>query len=99
MEGVYKPEDPKHVARVVNDIVRQFDNTGTVTLKTSATSTVVMNPKVVASTVPLLIPADANSKAEQWFIQSVGLVNLQSDMQAQRQLENSFTYYTEYNGS
>lgn len=73
MEGVYKPEDPKHVARVVNDLVRQFDNTGTVTLKVSATSTVVLNPKVVGSTIPLLIPADASAKAEQWFIQSVGL--------------------------
>lgn len=73
MEGVYKPEDPKHVARVVNDLVRQFDNTGTVTLKVSATTTIVMNPKVVASTVPLLIPADSNARAEQWFIQSVGM--------------------------
>ncbi|EXL04301.1 hypothetical protein [Brucella anthropi] len=73
MEGVYNPEDPKHVARVVNDLVRQFDNTGSLTLNTSATSTVVMNPKVVWSTVPFLIPANANAKAEQWWIESVGI--------------------------
>jgi len=72
MQSIYNPDDTRQMAQVINDLVRQFENTGSVTLTNSATSTVVSNPLVMTSTVPNLIAADANAKAEDWFIQSVG---------------------------
>lgn len=72
MQSIYNHSDTRQMAQVINDLVRQFENTGTVTLTNSATSTVVNNPLVVSSTVPQLIPSNANAKSEQWFIQSVG---------------------------
>jgi len=44
--SISDPRNPAQVMTTVNQLVRQFDNTGTVTLANSATSTVVLNPKL-----------------------------------------------------
>lgn len=45
MQALTNPSDPRSVQSVVNDLVRQFDNVGSVTL-TTGTTTVVKNNKV-----------------------------------------------------
>jgi hypothetical protein len=46
MERVYDHTNARQITSVVNQIASQFDNTGSVTLANSTTSTTVTNPKV-----------------------------------------------------
>lgn len=46
MQSLIRGDDPRQIKEIVNNIVKQFDNTGTVTLTASATTTVVKNTKV-----------------------------------------------------
>lgn len=74
MQSIYNPNDNIQMAATVNELVRQFENTGSVTLTNSATSTVVYNPKIVASSVAVLQPktlAAAGAQATT-YISSVG---------------------------
>lgn len=53
MQSIYNPDDKRAMAQVINDLVRQFENTGTVTLSNSTTTT-VSNPKVLPTSVIVL---------------------------------------------
>lgn len=46
MERVYDHTNTRQITSVLNQIASQFDNTGSVTLTNSATSTTVTNPKI-----------------------------------------------------
>ena len=46
MQSLIRGDDPRQIKEIVNNIVKQFDNTGSVTLTNSVTSTIVQNPKV-----------------------------------------------------
>lgn len=74
MQSIYNPNDNIQIAATVNELVRQFENTGSVTLTNAATTTVVYNPKVVPSSVPFLQPRNtaAASVLLTTFISSVG---------------------------
>ena len=56
MESVKNPLNPTEVGRVLNNVVRQFDNTGTFNLANSTTTTTITNPKV-ASTSKIFLQA------------------------------------------
>ncbi|PTV69027.1 hypothetical protein DBL06_27740 [Agrobacterium pusense] len=46
MERVYDHTNTRQITSVLNQIASQFDNTGSVTLTNSATSTTITNPKI-----------------------------------------------------
>ncbi|RVK19421.1 hypothetical protein CN165_12700 [Sinorhizobium medicae] len=71
MESVYNHADSRQVARVLNDVVRQFDNTGTVTLANSTTTTTVSNPKVASTSKIFLQPRTSAAASENAWISSI----------------------------
>lgn len=71
MQSVYNHADSRQVANVLNEVVRQFDNTGTVTLASSTTTTTVNNPKVASTSKVLLQPRTSAAAAENAWISSV----------------------------
>lgn len=46
MERVYDHTNTRQITSVLNQVVSQFDNTGSVTLADSETTTTVLNPKI-----------------------------------------------------
>ena len=54
MQSLIRGDDPRQVKEVVNNIVRQFDNYGSVTLTNGSTTTLVINPKVNPLSVVIL---------------------------------------------
>ncbi|OOO34599.1 hypothetical protein BTE54_07415 [Agrobacterium sp. YIC 4121] len=56
MERVYDHTNTRQITSVVNQIASQFDNTGSVTLTNSTTSTMVTNPKVNSQSKIFLQP-------------------------------------------
>lgn len=54
MQSIFNPDDKRAMQQVINDLVRQFDNYGSVTLATSTTTTTVSNPKVLPTSVIVL---------------------------------------------
>lgn len=46
MERVYNHTDTRQITTVLNQVVSQFDNTGSVSLANSTTTTTVSNPKI-----------------------------------------------------
>ena len=71
MESVYNHLDARQVQRVVNELVRQFDNTGTVTLANSTTTTTVSNPKVASTSKIFLQARTSAAAAENAYISSI----------------------------
>lgn len=55
---------------VINQVARQFENTGSATLTTSTTTT-VSNPKVTSQSTVILQPRNANAAASVYFINSI----------------------------
>ena len=55
--------NPQQLKVALDQLVRQFDNTGTVTLTVSAATTVVQNGKVNPKSVVVLSPGTANAAA------------------------------------
>lgn len=72
MQSIYNPDDKRAIAQTINDLVRQFENYGSVTLVTSDTKTIVSNPKVLPSSVIVLQPTSigAASAAPTTFVSS-----------------------------
>jgi hypothetical protein len=72
MEIIYNEKDLIQIKRVVNDVVRQVDNnTGTVTLANSTTTTTVQNAKVASTSKVFLQPRTSAAAAENAWISSV----------------------------
>lgn len=71
--SISDPRNPAQVMTTVNQLVRQFDNTGTVTLTKSATSTVVLNPKVNSLSKVFLEPRtiDAAGSRDSTFVSNI----------------------------
>lgn len=63
MQTVRDPRDPRRVKEVIDQLVRQFDNTGSFTLTANASSTIVKNQKVSGISRIILEPRDANAAA------------------------------------
>jgi hypothetical protein len=61
VQSIYNPDDKRQVQQVVNELVRQFDNTGSITLALSKTSTVVSNPKIRPDSVIVLQPRNTSA--------------------------------------
>ena len=61
MQSLTHPENPREVQTIVNTLVRQFDNTGKVTLATGVTQTVVRNGKCNSASVVVLSPSTVNA--------------------------------------
>ncbi|WVT74018.1 hypothetical protein QM996_02570 [Sinorhizobium chiapasense] len=68
MQSIYNHSDTRQMAQVINDLVRQFDNTGSVSLTNSTTSTVVSNPKVLPSSVVILQETSPAAFAAQAYV-------------------------------
>ncbi|RVO54940.1 hypothetical protein [Sinorhizobium meliloti] len=71
MEIVKNPKNQLEVQRVLNNVVRQFDNTGTVTLANSTTTTTVSNPKVASTSKIFLQPRTSAAASENAWISSI----------------------------
>lgn len=56
MQSLLRGDDPRQIKEIVNNIVKQFDNTGSASLTSSTTSTIVRNPKVNPLSVIQLQP-------------------------------------------
>ncbi|QRM54745.1 hypothetical protein [Sinorhizobium sp. BG8] len=65
MQSIYNPDDKRQIAATINDLVRQFENIGSVTLASSTTSTTVSNPKVLSSSVIVLQPRTSTAAGAQ----------------------------------
>ncbi len=61
MKIIRDPSNPRQVKEVVDQIVRQFDNTGSAVLAANSTKTIIQNPKVTSMSKILLSPRDANA--------------------------------------
>lgn len=61
MQALRNPNDPRQVQEVVNNIVKQFDNYGFVTLQTGQTTTVVTNGKCNSISVVQLQPMNEDA--------------------------------------
>lgn len=74
MQSIYNHNDSIQMAAAINELVRQFENTGSVTLTSSVTSTVVSNPKIIPSSVVMLQPktSAAASALATTYISSIG---------------------------
>lgn len=72
MQSIYNPDDKRQIAATINDLVRQFENTGSVTLTSSTTSTVVSNPKVLPSSVVMLRETSPAAFAAQAYVSAKG---------------------------
>ena len=59
MQSLIRGDDPRQIKEIVNNIVRQFDNTGSVTLTNSSTTTILRNPKLNAMSVIQLQPTSS----------------------------------------
>ncbi|AWI60347.1 hypothetical protein [Sinorhizobium fredii] len=71
MESIYDEKNLIQIKRVVNNVVRQFDNTGTVTLANSTTTTTVSNPKVASTSKIFLQPRTSAAASENAYISSI----------------------------
>ena len=72
MQSIYRHDDSRQVATVVNQIVQALDSvTGTVTVANSATTTTVTNAKVTAAARIFLQPRNANAAAAGAFISTI----------------------------
>lgn len=71
MESVHNHADSRQLTRVVNEIVRQLNNTGSFTLANSATTTTITNPIVRASSKVIPVPTNAAAAASGWYRVSV----------------------------
>lgn len=67
MQALTNPNDPRNVQTVVNNIVRQFDNVGSVTL-TTGTTTVVKNNKINPNSFIGLTANTANAQGVTFWI-------------------------------
>lgn len=63
MQGPRDVTNPQQLKVALDQLVKQFDNTGTVTLTLSSATTVVQNGKVNPSSVVVLTPRTANAAA------------------------------------
>lgn len=75
MQAITNGNSAAQVMTVVNQLVRQFDNTGSFTLTNGATATVVKNPKInQLSKIAIAAPrtADAASAVATTYISSIG---------------------------
>jgi len=63
MQALRNPNDPRQVQEVVNNIVKQFDNYGTVTLRKEETATIVQNGKCNSQSVVILQSLNADAAA------------------------------------
>ena len=61
MQALRNPNDPRQIQEVVNNIVKQFDNYGFVTLRNGQTRTVVENGKCNSISLVVLQPLNANA--------------------------------------
>ena len=71
MESVHNHADPRAVTRVLNEVVRQFDNTGTINLADSTTTTTVSNPKIASTSKVFLQPRTAAAVTAGAFVSSI----------------------------
>ncbi|MCK3776217.1 hypothetical protein MZK49_05670 [Ensifer sesbaniae] len=71
MESIHNHADSRQVTRVVNQLVRQFDNTGSFNLANSATTTTVTDPNVKSTSTVFLVPRNANAAGSAWFVSSI----------------------------
>jgi hypothetical protein len=70
MQSVYNHTDTRQIMNVLNQVVSQFENTGSITLTTSTTTT-VNNPKVTSLSRVILQPRNANAASSSHFISSI----------------------------
>lgn len=71
MESVHNHADSRAVARVLNQVVSQFDNTGSINLANSTTTTTVSNSKVVPTSKVFLQPRTAAAVTAGAFVSSI----------------------------
>lgn len=70
MERVYNHTDTRQIANLLNQVIGQFENTGSITLSNAATTT-VSNPKITAQSRVFLQPRNANAVSANAFISSI----------------------------
>jgi hypothetical protein len=70
MQALRNPNDPRQVQEVVNNIVKQFDNYGIVTLQNASTSTVVENGKCRSVSVVVLQALNADAATTNTHIEA-----------------------------
>ncbi len=61
MKIIRDPSNPRQVKEVVDQICRQFDNTGSAILAANTTTTIVQNPKVSSISKIILTPRSASA--------------------------------------
>lgn len=71
MESVHNHADSREVTRRLNDVIRQFDNTGSFNLANSVATTTVTNAKVRSTSKIILVPRNANAAGSAWFVSSI----------------------------
>lgn len=64
MNTIRDASNPRQLKEVIDGLVRQFDNTGTLKLTQDMTTTTIINGKVNEQSVVVLSPATATAAAE-----------------------------------
>lgn len=72
MQSLIRGDDPRQVREVVNNLVRQFDNYGSITLTNGSTTTVVLNPKVNPLSVIFLQATNEAARATTTSVSAKG---------------------------
>ncbi|MCY1367495.1 hypothetical protein D9M69_544340 [compost metagenome] len=72
MQSLIRADDPRQIKEVVNNIVRQFDNYGSVTLTNGSATTVVINPKVNPLSVIFLQATNEAARATTTSVSAKG---------------------------
>lgn len=71
MERVYNHTDTRQIANLLNQVIGQFENTGSITLANAVATTTVSNPKITAQSRVFLQPRNANAVSANAFISSI----------------------------
>lgn len=79
MESIRDITNKSQLKTLLDQIVKQFNNTGTVTLTPSSTTTIITNGKINTQSVILLMPKTSSaavSNSSLWIVPSTGQATL-----------------------
>ena len=79
MESIRDITNKSQLKTLLDQIVKQFNNTGTITLTPSSTTTVLTNAKINSQSVIVLVPKTASaavSNTTLWIVPSRGQATL-----------------------
>ena len=71
MEIVHNHTDSRQIQRVLNQVVRQFDNTGSFSLANTVTTTTVSDPKIASTSTVFLQPRTAAAVTSNAYISAI----------------------------